>query len=385
MDHTFRLGPLTVGVEEEFLLVDPGTGRTVPAAPKVLRRVRSPLAMRVVPELTQFQIETNSAVHTDLNELARDLTELRAAVADAAEAAGVGVIACGSAPVNPLGALPPLTAEPRYQAMLRHYRALLRGQGVCGCHVHIGIADRDEALQVSNRVRPWLPLLQALTANSPIAEGADTGYASWRAVLWSRWPSTGPPPPFESPAHYDALVESLIASGVILDRGMVYWLIRPSHHLPTLEFRTADTCATVLEAVLLAALVRALAATALAEARAGRPAPEIEQSLLQAACWRAARDGLDGEALDPATGRLTPAWSLLTRLADHLRPALRASGDLDTVDAALARLRRDGSAAARQRAAFRRRGRVSDVISLLLRQTRADPGLVRRRPLLAPR
>ncbi|MEV5407555.1 glutamate--cysteine ligase [Thermopolyspora sp. NPDC052614] len=382
MHDTCGHGPLTVGVEEEFLLVDRTTGRAVPAASKVMRRIKSPIAKRVVPELTQFQIETNSDVHTDLRELARDLTELRTAVADAADAAGVGLIACGNAPLNPLGAMPPLTAAPRYRTMCRHYRALLHGQGVCGCHVHIGIPDREQAIRVSNHARPWLPLLQALTANSPIAEGADTGYASWRAILWSRWPSAGPPPPFHSAAHYDALVDALITSGVILDRGMVYWLIRPSHHLPTLEFRTADTCATVLETVLLAALVRALAATALAKVRAGLPAPALEQTLLQAACWRAARDGLEGDALDPATGRLMPAWTLLTRLTDHLRPALHAYGDLETVTTALTRLRRDGSAAARQRAAFHRRGRLSDVISLLLRQTRADPALVRHRPTL---
>ncbi|MEW9552235.1 glutamate--cysteine ligase [Nonomuraea sp. NPDC050783] len=381
MPDTSRPGPLTMGVEEEFLLVDPATGRTVPAAREALRHVGRSLAGQVVPELTRFQIETNSGVHTDLSALARELLDLRTTTAWAAEAVGASLIACGAAPLGGTG-VPPLTPAPRYRHMHRHYRALLYGQGVCGCHVHVGIPDREEAIQVANHVRPWLPLLQALSANSPIAGGADTGYASWRAVLWSRWPSSGPPPLFASAAHYDALVESLIASGAILDRAMVYWLVRPSHHLPTLEFRAADTCATVEEAVLLAALARALATTGLAEVRAGLPAPPVEQCVLEAACWRAARDGLEGHAVDPFTGRSAPAWALMGRLLEYLRPALEADGDLPTVIAALRRLRRDGSGAARQRAAHRRRHHLPDVIALLLRQARTAPRAARSRPVV---
>ena len=157
---------LTVGVEEEFLLLDPATGGVVPVAEEVRRRVDGRVATSLVPELTQFQLETNSTVHTDLGRLQHELLEMRMAVAAAAVEVRVGLVACGTA-LHGNAELPPLSGHPRYHAMLKEFGAVLRGQGVCGCHVHVGIDDREEAVQVSNHVRPWLPTLQALTGIPP--------------------------------------------------------------------------------------------------------------------------------------------------------------------------------------------------------------------------
>ncbi|GII31124.1 carboxylate-amine ligase [Planotetraspora mira] len=363
---------LTMGVEEEFLLLDPETGRVVPGADVVRGRVRGPIAARLVPELTRFQVESNSEVHTELDRLGDDLLELRRVAASAAAASGLGLVACGTALSGNVG-IPPLSRSPRYHDIAREFRAVIRGQGVCGCHVHIGMDDHEEAVQVSNHTRPWLPVLLALTVNSPIADALDTGYASWRTMLIGRWPSAEPPPFFHSFGHYESLVSGLRASGAIMDRGMVYWLVRISDHVPTLEFRTADVCATVEETVLLAALVRALAATAVLDVRAGIAAPQIDQTLLRAAFWRAARDGMDGHGLDLLTGSRVPAWRLVRRLLDRVRPSLVASGDLRTVTAALDSIRRVGSGATRQRAAYARRGHLSDVARLLIEQTVAAP------------
>ncbi len=363
---------LTVGVEEEFLLLDPATGRVVPAAEDVRRRVDGRVATSLVPELTQFQLETNSTVHTDLGLLQRELFEMRGAVAVAAAATGVRLAACGTALHGNAG-MPPLSVCPRYHAMLREFGAVLRGQGVCGCHVHVGIDDREEAVRVSNHVRPWLPILQALTSNSPISDSMDTGYASWRAMMMGRWPSARPPPYFRSVRHYERLVDGMRASGAILDRGMIYWLVRLSDHVPTLEFRAADSCATVAETTMLAGLVRGLAASALREVRAGVRAPWIDDTLLSAAWWRAARDGIEGEGLDLMSGRRVPAWDLADRLIEHVRPSLEESGDWPLVFRVLCRLRRRGSGAARQRAVYASRARLADVAALLVRQTPAAP------------
>ncbi|MEW9531612.1 glutamate--cysteine ligase [Microbispora sp. NPDC049125] len=363
---------LTLGVEEEFLLLDPTTGRVVPAAEEVRRRVAGPVEAWLVPEMTRFQLETNSAVHTDLRDLRRDLLEMRIVVAAAAQSAGVRLAACGT-PLRGNPGLPPLSRCPRYHAIRREFRGLTRGQGVCGCHVHVGIGDREEAVQVSNHIRPWLPVLQALTCNSPICDALDTGYASWRAMVMSRWPSAEPPPFFRSAPHYDQIVSGLQASGAVLDRGMIYWLVRLSDHVPTLEFRAADVCATVGETAVLAGLVRALAATALSSVRAGVPAPAVDHSVLRAAYWRAARDSLEGEGLDLLSGVRMPAWRLVRMLVDHVRSSLEDTGDWTLVASGLARLRRRGSGAARQRAAFERRGHLPDVVDLLVRQTLASP------------
>ncbi|GAA4580144.1 glutamate--cysteine ligase [Planotetraspora phitsanulokensis] len=362
-----------MGVEEEFLLLDPETGRVVPGAEAVRGRVRGPIATRLVPELTRFQVESNTEVHTDLHHLGDDLLELRRAAAAAAAQSGLGLVACGTA-LSGNGGVPPLSRSPRYHDIAREFRAVIRGQGVCGCHVHIGMDDHEEAVQVSNHARPWLPVLLALTVNSPIADELDTGYASWRTMLIGRWPSAEPSPFFHSFAHYESLVAGLRASGAIMDRGMVYWLIRISDHVPTLEFRAADVCATVGETVLLAALVRALAATALLDVREGRAAPQIDQTLLRAAYWRAARDGMEGHGLDLLTGSRVPAWRLVRGLLDRIRPSLVATGDLRMVTAALDAIRRGGSGAARQRAVYLRRRHLPDVARLLIEQTVAAPG-----------
>ncbi|MEU7693228.1 carboxylate-amine ligase [Microbispora hainanensis] len=365
---------LTIGVEEEFLLADPRTGRVVPAAREIRERAAGPGADRLVFELTQFQLESNSAVHTTLRDLHEDLLEMRRAAARAAESMGLALIASGTALDGNAG-VPPLSSCPRYEAMLREFGAIMDRQGVCGCHIHVGIADREEAVRVSNHLRPWLPVLQALAANSPIADGRDTGYASWRALMMGRWPSAEPPPFFRSADHYESLVAGMLAGGTILDRGMIYWLVRPSDHVPTLEIRAADVCPTAGETVLLAGLVRGLAETALRQVRAGVPAPDVEDTLLRAAYWKAAHDGVDGEALDLLAGSGVsgaPAWRLVDRLLEHARPVLEENGDWTPLTDQIERVRRSGSGAARQRAAYARRGRLADVAELLTAQTVAS-------------
>ena len=143
-------------------------------------------------------------------------------------------------------------------------------QGICGCHVHVAVPDREAAIQVGNRLRPWLPLLLAVTANSAIYRNTDTGYASWRSILWQRWPVAGPPPQFDSADEYDAVVRQLLDTGAMLDDGMVYWDVRPSANFPTVEVRVADVPATVAETVLFAALVRGAVMTALDDGAARR-------------------------------------------------------------------------------------------------------------------
>ena len=164
-------------------------------------------------------------------------------------------------------------------------------QGICGCHVHVQVPDRAAAVHVSNWLRPWLPSLLALSANSAVYRSADSGYASWRSVLWRRWPVAGAPPFFPSPDDYDRPVRMLIDSEVILDQKMIYWDVRPSENFPTIEVRVADVPATVAETVLLATLVRAAVMTAL-EAGEDEQPRRLAPAALRAAYWKAAHDGL---------------------------------------------------------------------------------------------
>ncbi|WP_432900250.1 carboxylate-amine ligase [Micromonospora matsumotoense] len=365
-----RTGPdrLTVGVEEEFLLVDPHTGAAVPAIDLVMAQVPAELRGQVEREFQTSQIEIGSPPGLELSSIRHSLGVLRGALADAAERAGVRVLAIGTGPVA--GPVPPVVDKPRFDRMIARFRLLVPGPGNNGMHVHVGVPDPDTGVRVLNHIRPWLPVLHAMTTNSPFSAGVDTGYASWRSVEWERWPSVAPTPYLESYAHYERLIRQLIASGVMLDEGMLYWYARLSAKYPTVEVRIGDVCPSVDDAVLVAGLVRALVATAMADVAAGRPPVNTDHHLLVAAHWRAAHDGLEGDGVDLATGELRPAWELVDQLVERVRPALEAHDDLAEVTDLLAGLRRHGTGAARQRAVFARSGRLEDVVAEVARQTR---------------
>ena len=353
----------TLGVEEEFLLVHPVTRDVVSLGARVAEAAVPELGDVVTGELTQAQVETATPVCADLAAVRRELGRLRAGLARAAEAEGVRLAAL-AVPALP-GEPPAISDKPRYRAIADHFGPVAEDQGVCGCHVHVGMPDRNTAVRVGTAVRPWLPTLLALTAGSPLWRGRDTGYASWRSMLWSRWPVSGPTPAFGNAAQFDAVVDALVTSGVVLDEAQVYWTVRASAVHPTLEVRVSDVCATVDEAVLLAALVRALAITA-AEALRRGDSPPVPQELLVAAHWRAARSGLEGVAVDVLSGRPRPAWTVVDTLVEWVRPALVALGDLAEVEHLLAGLRAGGSNAARQRAVVREGGSILDVVDSLV-------------------
>ncbi|MEV4481630.1 carboxylate-amine ligase [Micromonospora coxensis] len=361
---------MTLGVEEEFLLLDPATGESMPVAARVLDALSGPAREQSRQEFRHSMVEMVTPVCTDLAQLREHLVALRRAAADAAEAAGARLVAVGATPVCEAHRSVP--DEQRYQAMSRRFGPVAHDPAVCGCHVHVGIPDRDLAVQVCNHLRPWLPVVQALTANSPLHDGRDTGHASWRSMQLERWPSIGPTPHFESVADYDATVAELIAAGIMLDAAMVYWYARPSAGYPTVEIRVGDVCPTVDDTVLVAALVRALVATMVDDIRAGVAAPRVRDCLVAAAHWRAAHDGVDGELIDLRGGGARPAWELIDELVTTVSPALARHGDLDAVLRELQRVRREGTGATRQRRIMARTdGDVRAVLQHLTAQTTA--------------
>ncbi|WP_405177418.1 glutamate--cysteine ligase [Nocardia sp. NBC_01377] len=356
----------TVGVEEEFLLADPVTG--APAAKNLaVADAAKQAGIALQLELTRCQVETSTSVHTRIPALLDELREQRRTVADCAEDNDARLIAVAIPPTVPEHF--PVTDTPRYRRIEHAYGMLAHEQGLCGCHVHVGVPNRETAVLVGNYVRPWLPVLLATTANSAIYRGRDTGYASWRSILWRRWPSAGPPPYFSSATEYESMVAMMRASGSILDNKMVYWDIRPSETFPTVEVRVSDIPATVEESALLAALIRATVTMGLRSIVRGVRAPAVPAEVLRAAYWKAAHSGLDGDGLDPVTGRVRPHRELLADLVERIEPALRDTGDHDFVAEAIAALHSRGNGARRQLRAMRARGEVTDVIAELSRAT----------------
>jgi carboxylate-amine ligase len=359
---------IRIGVEEEFHVLEVESGLLVPRADPVLRRLPR---RTFTSELHRTTVETNSGVHASLHDLYTDLHATRRRLDAVASSLGLAVVAAGTAPLAPAG--PPRPTEgARYRHMVEEYRRVADEQLICGAQIHVDVPDRDTAVRVACAVSPWLPVLLALSASSPFWQGSDTGYASWRTLLWQRWPTAGPIGCYRDAADYDAAVESLVRSGVISDAGMVYYDVRPSAHLRTLELRVCDACPRVETVVLVAGLFRALVTEARERLDAG-DAPECDgrHDWLRGATWRAARSGLEGALIDPETRCEAPAPHVVRGLLARLRPALEAHGDWDTVRALTDSALAHGSAARR----IRRTAQEEDLLAcvdLLIAQTRGE-------------
>lgn len=334
----------TLGVEEEFVLLDPLDGSVALRAPELLEHLAA--EPDVTGELMRFQIETATGICHGLDEVRSELTRLRQIVAGAAEADGCLMVAAGIPPAGLRGDT--ITPEPRYRRMAKAFPDLIDDAGTCACHVHVGLPSRDLGARVLAGLRPWLAPLLALSVNSPVENGADSGWSSRRFPLWDRWPTAKPPDEWPGAAAYDRSVGDALRHGAALDTAGVYFYARLSPRHPTVEVRIADVCLAVDDAVLLAALVRGLVATC---ARA-TGLPRVRGARIGAALTAAARRGLDGPGIDVFTGREADQRVLLGRLVDFVRPALRAAGDLDDVEQGLDSLFERGTGATRQRRLF---------------------------------
>ncbi|RAN73258.1 hypothetical protein B5P43_31170 [Bacillus sp. SRB_336] len=344
---------LTFGVEEEFVLLDRGRLSPGNKAATVRRALFAAgfEASVVHREFFQSQLEYASPVFTDLSAAAAHLYAFRSALSAAAEANQVQAAGVGT-PFDLDGA-PAVSEGARYDDVAAKVRGLTAEHQINGLHVHVGIPSRADGVAALNGVRRWLPVLLAISANSPFWRGADTGFASWRAIHSRRWTTAGCPPLFAGADDYDHRVRALTGIGATADAGTIAWCARLSERLPTLEFRVADAQLDAGTSLLLAALCRALVATALrvpspcTASRREQPAPE----LLDAALWHAARDGLTSKLVHPVRGGLVPAAQALGALLEETHAELAGAGDLAYVGGLLRDTLAHGSGAERQRQA----------------------------------
>ena len=368
----------TLGVEEELLLVDPASGRSAAGAPRVLKQHREhgrgrgglgPATDALDQELFRHQLETRTDPTRDAADAVAQLATARRTAGEAARQAGLATIASGFDPLG--GDRTAVTTNDRYQSMVDTFGAIGRGGGTCGMHVHVEIESDEEGVGVIDRIAPWLPVLLAISANSPFGDGRDSGYASWRAQMWARWPSAGSTEPFGSAQAYHEASRFLLESGAARDLGMLYFDARLSHGQPTVEIRVCDVCADPETAVLVAVLVRGLVETEARHWSQSRPVEGWRSEALRAAHWRASRYGLSDTLVHPTERERRPAPVVLDALLEHVGPALADAGDLERATAGLHRaLGQNG--ASRQRAAYERSGSVEGVVADLIRRTEAS-------------
>jgi carboxylate-amine ligase len=357
----------TFGVEEEFHLVDPRSYRLTRSPALAAAVLNHEVGPHLHAEITTTQVESATGICTSLSGLRAELVTTRAEAAGAAARAGLRILAASTHPFDSWQQQD-ITPAPRYEAMVDRWAGLALQQDICGCHVHVGVPDLETAVAVMDRARPYLPVLLAMTGSSPFHDGVDTGHDSYRTMWWSRWPTAGPPEYLGSAERFQEVVAGMVTSGVVADASHLYWDLRPSSHLPTLEFRLADVCTEVDDVVLHAALARSLVRVLAGRAERGEPCPRPRPELLRAARWRAARHGLDGQLFDPVPCELVPARVAVRRLLSELENDLRDHGEWDVVVELVERLFERGTSASRQRRTWLRTGDWREVAAGIVRE-----------------
>jgi carboxylate-amine ligase len=360
---------MTLGVEEEFFVVDTDAGALAARSEDLLEAARPTLGESVTPELNQCQIEIATEVCTTLDDVRDEIVRLRRGIVEAGASRGLAIAAVGTHPFSSWDEQQVNRVHDRYAQMEDRFQIIARQQVICGCHVHVGFDDANLAVATMNRARSWMPALLALSANSPFWGGLDTGFMSYRTEVWQRWPTAGFGPVLDSHAHFESLTEELTAIGAIEDSSYLYWYMRPSSRYPTLEFRICDVPLLAEDTVAIAGLVRALAWTCQRDALRGTEATWRGAEAMEAAMWRAARYGIRGDLVHALEARTAPAAEVIDHLLEYTAEGLDLHGDRALVEKAVASILDRGPGAEMQRAALARRDSMADVIGDVLAAT----------------
>jgi glutamate---cysteine ligase / carboxylate-amine ligase len=351
--------PMTVGLEEELMLLDPETLDLAPRAAAVLARVEGD--PRFTSELPAAQLEIVLPPVATVGEAAAALAEARAELAGAA--AGLGVLAgAGAHPFADAEGV--LSAGERYEAIADRYGWAARRQLVFGQHVHVAVRPADRALAVFNALRTYLPLIAALAANAPLYGGADTGLASIRPTLCDLLPRQGVPPPMASWDELEGAMRWGVAAGAMAHLAQWWWEARLHPVFGTIEVRVPDTQTTVAEAAAVAAVVHALVAWLAERHAAGEALPAAPSWRIAENRWSACRYGLDGTMADLVTGAVVPTRERAAALLDDVAAAGDRLGCASELAAARAGLAANG--AERQRAAAEQGGGPPGVVAWLM-------------------
>lgn len=366
----------SVGVEEEYQLVEPATGALRSLARDVLE---ADWAGEVQPEVQATQLEVRTRVCDSGDPLDAELRRLRFHVGSTAAASDLTFVAAGLHPFSRWQRHEHSRGE-RYLRLMERYGRVLRSEHVFGMHVHVAVPGHLDRVRLMRPLRRFLPHLLALSASSPFFEGEDTSYASYRAIIVRRLPFSGLPPRFTDTDDYRRNLELLLDAGLLEDEGAVYWSLRPHGCYPTLEFRAIDVCPRVEDAVAIAVLCRVLVAAA----AGGRlddswPADAAGDALLAANEWQAARYGLAAVVVDPRRRAAAPIREEIETLLDRIEPTARDLGEADRLRDGIEAIVARGTAAERMRTVAARGDGLAAVVRWLAAESQLGTGLDRRR------
>ena len=361
----------TPGVEEEFQIVDPETRELRSHIQALLEGGKRVLQERVKPELHQSVVETGTGICKDVGEVRADVRSLRAEIAALAEQQGLRVAAAGSHPFSHW-ADQSITEDPRYDEIVEELQDVARANLIFGMHVHVGIEDRDLAIQIMNESRYFLPHLLALSSNSPFWLGRNTGLKSYRTKVFERFPRTSIPEMFETAAAFDEFVRVLVKTGCIDNGKKMWWDVRPHPFFPTLEFRVCDVPMRVEETVTLAALFQAICAKLYKLRTMNLGWRTYRRALIMENKWRASRWGIDGKLIDFGKEIEVPFRDLAVELIEFVDDVVDELGSRDVVSAGVHRILEGGTGADRQLAVYAETGDLRKVVDYICAETVRD-------------
>jgi glutamate---cysteine ligase / carboxylate-amine ligase len=358
----------TLGVEEEFQIVDPQSGDLRSHVSELLASSAPMLGDQIKREMHQSIVEVGTRICGDVRELREEIFRNRRELASAAERVGLAVAAAGT---HPFSRWEDQIISPgvRYDNIVEELQQLARSLLIFGLHVHVGLPDRSVTIDVMNEVRYFLPHLLALSTSSPFWMGRDTGLKSYRTTIFRRFPRTGVPDHFGSWSEYENYIQLLVDLHSIDDAKKIWWDVRPHPTFGTLEFRVCDVPTSPEAAVMLGALVQAIVVK-LYNLRVRNQGFRIyRRALIEENKWRAARYGLDGKLIDFGRRAEVPMRDLALELLEFIDDVVDELGSRKEVEYVHTVLR-DGTSADQQLAVFRKTNDLKAVVHHVVRQTR---------------
>ncbi|WMS41312.1 carboxylate-amine ligase [Acuticoccus sp. MNP-M23] len=317
---------ITIGVEEEYLLIDPETRALASRPPKgFMARCKEVLGNNVTHEFLQSQVEIGTGVCHTVADARAELITMRRAVAEAAKDHGMRMIAASTHPWAHWQEQEPVDME-RYRIIGAEHRSLARRMSICGMHVHAGIEDKNLRVDLMGQVTYFMPHLLALSTSSPFWEGHDTGLKAFRPIIIGDLPRSGLPETFESWSDWTELTDDLAATGMVTDPSKIWWDIRPSSNHPTLELRVCDICTYVEDGLTIAALYQATLAFLLHLRKNNQRWRQYRRLLVQENKWRAQRYGVEAELGDFGIRKKVPFADLVEEMIELLGDCAEAVG-----------------------------------------------------------
>ncbi|MEZ2413632.1 carboxylate-amine ligase [Muriicola sp. E247] len=357
----------TLGIEEEFQILDSETYTLRSHMSKILEGGKVFLKERIKEEMHQSVIEMGTNVCENITQAREEVSYLRQQVIELADKEGLKVAAAGTHPFS-MWSEQPITPNPRYDELIAEMKDVARSNLIFGLHVHVGIPSREEGLQIMNVARYFLPHLYALSTNSPFWEGRDTGFKSFRSKIFDKFPRTGIPPYFSSVAEYDKFVDVLVKTNCIDNGKKIWWDIRLHPFFPTVEFRVCDMVMTVDEVTCIAALMQCIIAKLHKLHQKNQSFRSYRRVLINENKWRAARWGMEAKLIDFGKEEEVSFKILITELLDFVEDVVDELGCRNEVNYVYQMLEQ-GSGADRQLKVFNETNDLKEVVKYIVGET----------------